>query len=291
MDYEEKVSINRSVIEVESGMIFYFRDRYPNSKSGEFNKHFYLALGEPNENGYVSCLSFTSGKTKPVETRYFLPVTILDSQKSYLSLEELHSIHKSNFINQNYRSIIKRCDILPRDEFMKFVFNMFLYLNGLPTMVPEYILNMLYDEYIEAYNIKYSDNFDMSNSEIIFKSANSESKRLTYSPFSNIDKIVGNVSEKKEDNKVVTKSKNNTKIVTTKKKKGEKKRKHQAMEMSSSNIEKWTDKEILQYIDLKERKTTKELMDLFGYAKGTIYSMNWKTQKEAIARDLFNTSK
>ena len=280
MDYEDKMR-NRSVVEVEEGMIFFLQDKVPNGKSGEFNKHFYLALGEPGELDCVQCFSITSGKNMPASARRYIPITVINGQTSYLDLNEMYSIHKSKFVIQNYRAIIRRCDIIPRHSFMKFVLNMFLYVHGLPTMVEDYILDMLYEEYVEAFNIKYADNFDRSDSTIILTGGGMQSKRLTYSPFANIAQIMDSsskIEEKEEDIKVKITSSKKVGTKKTGKKRGPKSKKA-PMKMSTWNPEKWTNEEILQYLDLKEKKSTQELMDLFGYAKGTIYSMSWKVQK------------
>ena len=56
--------------------------------------------------------------------------------------------------------------------------------------------------------------------------------------------------------------------------------------LSSWNIKKWSNSQILQYLDLKEQKTTEELMEIFGYKKSTIYSMSYQISKEARERKL-----
>lgn len=268
MDYrEEWVNDERSVIEVDRGMIFYLQDNRQN-KNGEFNKHFYLALAEPNPNGFVPCFTITSARNMSEKDYRYIPFTMLKDQKSYVDLNEIHSMPKGAFINRNYRAIVKNFDLLPREDFIKFIINMFLHINGLPSIIDGYILDMLYTEYIEAYNQKYAGILDRADPDILVSSRNQESNPLTYRPFQNlyIDDEMGD--DKNENEVEITEEKSPN------------------SRLNSWNIKKWSNSQILQYLDLKEQKTTEELMEIFGYKKSTIYSMSYQISKEARERKL-----
>ena len=282
-------------------MLFLLQDQNiaTRSKEREIDHHPYLVMFVPgNKNELVQCMSITS--LSNYELNYELPLITFGSQVSYLSTSNIYSFGSRSFRADNYKGVLgSEIPGFSADDFIQLAMDLYL-MQKIPGAVSGRCIEIKnrYIEYLKAFyklykvTEKYPDFANIKSGyeshdlqEHINKVEESKKEDLKLDTSTVFGKAIAVAVHKEEEQK---------KVASTPVKKssgdpfGFSKDKLKLLRTSSCHINKWTDVELILFVQGYEKLGRQEFFKLCAISSsvGALYQKYKRAREEYDKRNL-----